>query len=102
MSASRPRLPRASTAAQRTTRSRLRGVAARLGVAATMLAACTLATVSAGAPASAATTLTVNASQSYRTVTHVASGALYGLDTATIPADSLVEPLHPKIGRAHV
>jgi hypothetical protein len=95
MSASRPRLPRASTAAQRTTRSRLRGVAGRLGVAVTMLAACTLATVSAVAPASAATTLTVNASQSYRTVTHVASGALYGLDTASDPADSLVEPLRP-------
>jgi hypothetical protein len=51
--------------------------------------------VSAVAPASAATTLTVNASQSYRTVTHVASGGLYGLDTASVPADSLVEPLRP-------
>jgi Ricin-type beta-trefoil lectin domain-like len=60
-----------------------------------MLAACTLATVSAVAPASAATTLTVNASQAYRTVTHVASGGLYGLDTASVPADSLVEPLRP-------
>ncbi|HEY3902703.1 MAG TPA: RICIN domain-containing protein [Streptosporangiaceae bacterium] len=47
-------------------------------------------------PAQAATTtLVVNANQPFRAVTHVASGALYGLDTATIPADSLVEPLHP-------
>src|SRR4051812_13347467 len=42
-----------------------------------------------------ATTLVVNASQTLRTVTHVASGGLYGLDTASIPADSLVTPLHP-------
>jgi len=61
-----------------------------------MLAAGILATVTSGASeASAATTLTVNASQSYRTVTHVASGGLYGLDTASVPADSLVEPLRP-------
>ncbi len=43
----------------------------------------------------ATTTLVVNANQPFRAVTHVASGALYGLDTAAIPADSLVEPLHP-------
>ena len=93
MSASRLRPPQSSPAAARTTRNRPSRVAARLAVA--MLAACTLATVSAVAPASAATTLTVNASQSYRTVTHVASGALYGLDTASVPVDSLVEPLRP-------
>src|SRR5579863_3869371 len=47
-------------------------------------------------PAQAATTtLVVNVNQPFRPVTHVASGALYGLDTATVPADSLVEPLHP-------
>ncbi len=45
--------------------------------------------------ATAATTLVVDANQPFRPVTHVASGALYGLDTAAIPADSLVEPLHP-------
>ena len=95
MSASRLRPPHSSAPAARTTRSRLRGVTARLAIAVTMLAACTLAAVSAVAPASAATTLTVNASQSYRAVTHVASGALYGLDTASVPADSLVEPLRP-------
>jgi hypothetical protein len=37
----------------------------------------------------------VSANQTLRSVTHVASGSLYGLDTATIPADSLVEPLKP-------
>ncbi|MBV9853786.1 MAG: hypothetical protein JOY82_04570, partial [Streptosporangiaceae bacterium] len=45
--------------------------------------------------ANAATTLVVNASQPFRPVTHVASGSLYGLATATVPADNLVEPLHP-------
>jgi hypothetical protein len=42
-----------------------------------------------------ATTLVVNANHTLRTVTHVASGSLYGLDTAAVPADGLVEPLHP-------
>ena len=46
-------------------------------------------------PTTTPSTLVVDANQPYRTVTHVASGALYGLDTATDPADSLVEPLHP-------
>ncbi len=51
--------------------------------------------VVAAPAANAATTLVVDANQPFRAVTHVASGALYGLDTAAIPADSLVEPLHP-------
>jgi hypothetical protein len=45
--------------------------------------------------ATAASTLVVQASQPYRSVTHVASGSLYGLATASVPVDSLVEPLHP-------
>jgi hypothetical protein len=49
----------------------------------------------ASAAPTAATTLVVNANQPFRPVTHVATGSLYGLDTATVPADSLVEPLHP-------
>ncbi|HET9171680.1 MAG TPA: RICIN domain-containing protein [Actinospica sp.] len=51
----------------------------------------------AAAPAHAAgtPTLVVQANQPFRTVTHVASGSLYGLATATVPADSLVEPLKP-------
>lgn len=54
------------------------------------------ATAVSTAPAHAATpTLQVNANQPFRTVTHVATGSLYGLATATVPADNLVEPLHP-------
>ena len=68
-------------------------VAAALALAAA--AAGAAVTASGASPAGAATTLVVNASQPFRTVTHVASGGLYGLDTATVPADSLVEPLHP-------
>jgi hypothetical protein len=49
----------------------------------------------AHASPSSSTTLVVNANQTLRPVTHVASGSLYGLDTATVPADSLVEALHP-------
>ncbi|HEU5353600.1 MAG TPA: cellulose binding domain-containing protein [Actinocrinis sp.] len=46
-------------------------------------------------PVQAATTLVVNANQPFRPVTHVATGSLYGLASGTVPADSLVEPLHP-------
>ncbi|HET7016703.1 MAG TPA: RICIN domain-containing protein [Streptosporangiaceae bacterium] len=54
------------------------------------------AAVGTAVPAAAATTtLVVNVNQPFRAVTHVASGALYGLDTGSIPADSLVEPLRP-------
>ncbi|NUR60673.1 MAG: RICIN domain-containing protein [Catenulispora sp.] len=67
-----------------------------------LLGALSLTTVTAAvalAPAhaapSASTTLVVTANQTLRPVTHVASGGLYGLDTATVPADSLVEPLKP-------
>jgi Ricin-type beta-trefoil lectin domain-like len=72
--------------------------AGRIAAAVVLWAAAAGAAVAAGAgasPAAAATTLAVNANQPFRTVTHVASGGLYGLDTATVPADSLVEPLHP-------
>ena len=68
------------------------GGAAALALAATATA---IASVPASAAATSATTLVVNANQPFRPVTHVASGGLYGLDTATVPADSLVEPLHP-------
>jgi hypothetical protein len=59
------------------------------------LSAAAVGTAAAPPASAATTTLVVNANQPFRTVTHVASGSLYGLDTATIPADSLVEPLHP-------
>ncbi|MER5791452.1 RICIN domain-containing protein [Streptomyces sp. NPDC001980] len=59
----------------------------------------TAAALGTAAPAQAAptsaTTLVVSANQTLRSVTHVASGSLYGLDTASVPADSLVEPLKP-------
>jgi len=53
------------------------------------------ASTASASTASGASTLVVHVNQPFRSVTHVASGGLYGLDTATIPADSLVEPLHP-------
>ncbi|MET9081262.1 RICIN domain-containing protein [Streptomyces sp. NPDC004237] len=49
----------------------------------------------AHAAPSSATTLVVSANQTLRPVTHVATGSLYGLDTASVPADSLVQPLKP-------
>ena len=53
------------------------------------------AVMAIAAPARAATTLVVSANQPFRAVTHVATGSLYGLASGTVPADSLVEPLHP-------
>ncbi|MEU5598370.1 RICIN domain-containing protein [Streptomyces sp. NPDC020298] len=53
-----------------------------------------LATPAQAAP-TAATTLVVNADQTLRPVTHVATGSLYGLADSTTPADSLVTPLSP-------
>ena len=68
---------------------------ARAAIAALALVTAAATAVST-APAHAATpTLQVNANQPFRTVTHVATGSLYGLATATVPADNLVEPLHP-------
>lgn len=102
MSMSRLRLPCDGRSPGRATRSRAKRVTARLTIAATMITGSALGTAlpSSAAPTpppSAATpsTLMVNANHPFRPVTHVASGSLYGLDTATIPADSLVEPLHP-------
>lgn len=95
MSKSRPRLSRTGETGARMTPSRPSGIAARIAITIFMVAACALSAAVNPTAASATTTLVVDASQSYRTVTHVASGALYGLDTASVPADSLVEPLHP-------
>ncbi|WP_246508673.1 putative Ig domain-containing protein [Actinocrinis puniceicyclus] len=56
----------------------------------------TAVVAAASLPAHAATaTLVVNANQPFRSVTHVATGSLYGLASGTVPADSLVEPIHP-------
>ena len=76
-------------------RSRLRSITVRLAVTAVVLAGAAAGAAATSPTASATSTLVVDANSPYRTVTHVASGALYGLDTATDPADSLVEPLHP-------
>ncbi|MEV6480074.1 RICIN domain-containing protein [Streptomyces sp. NPDC051576] len=59
----------------------------------------TVAALGTAAPAQAAptasTTLVVNAASALRSVTHVATGSLYGLADASTPADSLVTPLKP-------
>lgn len=67
-------------------------VCAALALAAAAAAAAVQEPASAATPS---TTLVVNANQPFRSVTHVASGGLYGLDTASVPSDGLVEPLHP-------
>ena len=77
------------------TSHRLPGSVAAVGVAAALAAAALATSPSASAEPTAASTLVVSADQTLRPVTHVASGSLYGLATATTPADSLVEPLHP-------
>ncbi|GAA0410494.1 hypothetical protein GCM10009530_73740 [Microbispora corallina] len=61
----------------------------------TSLALAAAGTALAAAPASAATTLVVNANQPFRAVTHVASGSLYGLADATNPSDSLAQAIKP-------
>ena len=95
MSRSIPRLPHRHESPHRAMSGRARKTTARLAVAAALIAGCGLGAAASTSPASAATTLVVNANQPYRSVTHVASGSLYGLATGTVPADSLVEPLHP-------
>jgi len=95
MSRSRLRLSRLGRTAARMTLGRTSVIAARAAAALIMVAACTLGASLTPTAASGAATLVVDANQPYRTVTHVASGALYGLDTASVPADGLVEPLHP-------
>ena len=63
--------------------------------AAALAAAPSAGAQAAAATASAANTLVVNAATNLRPVTHVASGALYGLAGNATPAASLVNPLHP-------
>lgn len=46
-------------------------------------------------PANAASTLVVDANQPFRTATHVATGSLYGLATASVPTQSLAQAIHP-------
>lgn len=101
MSESHLRLSRQGRPHARTTRSRPGRMTARLAVAAVACGTALATALPSSAapapppPASTPSTLVVNASQPFRPVTHVASGSLYGLDTATIPASSLIRPLHP-------
>nr|WSZ12095.1 RICIN domain-containing protein [Streptomyces canus] len=68
---------------------------AALGAAALTVTALALTVPSAEAVPTAATTLVVNANQTLRPVTHVATGSLYGLADGTTPADSVVQALKP-------
>jgi ricin-type beta-trefoil lectin protein len=52
-------------------------------------------TLSPASAATASTTLTVNASQVLRPVTHVATGSLYGLANATQPSVALAQAIKP-------
>ena len=45
--------------------------------------------------ANAASTLVVEANSPYRTATHVATGSLYGLATASVPTQSLAQAINP-------
>ena len=65
-----------------------------LGTAALTAAALAVASPAQAAP-TASTTLVVNADQTLRSVTHVATGSLYGLADASTPSDSLVTALKP-------
>ncbi|MGJ5755916.1 ricin-type beta-trefoil lectin protein [Streptomyces puniciscabiei] len=69
-------------------------LAAALGTAALAVTGLATATPARAVPTSA-TTLVVDAAQTLRPVTHVATGSLYGLADASTPADSLVTPLRP-------
>ena len=73
-------------------RTSLRAV---LGAAILTATAALGSTAPAQAAPTAATTLVVNAASTLRSVTHVATGSLYGLADASTPADSLVTPLKP-------
>ncbi|MFF4507973.1 RICIN domain-containing protein [Streptomyces sp. NPDC001401] len=66
------------------------------GVGAIALTAAALAMAApAQAAPTASTTLVVNADQTLRPVTHVATGSLYGLADASTPSDSLTNALKP-------
>ena len=66
-------------------------IAIGLGTAAALSAALIIPALPANA---AGNTLVVNAASTLRPVTHVASGGLYGVATATTPDASLLVPLH--------
>ena len=73
----------------------LRRVTATVAGAALVAAGGTLVALPASAAPTAASTLTVQADQPFRPVSHVATGSLYGLANATTPSDSLVQAIKP-------
>ncbi|MFJ8781789.1 RICIN domain-containing protein [Streptomyces sp. NPDC102476] len=68
---------------------------AAIGAAALTVTALAVTVPSAEAVPTSATTLVVNANQTLRPVTHVATGSLYGLADGATPADSVVQALKP-------
>ena len=85
--------------ASRRSMSRSRARAHPTGAIAAALTVAAIGTALAISPAHAApspvSTLVVNADQVLRPVTHVGSGALYGLATDAVPADELVQAFKP-------
>ncbi|MDX3242719.1 RICIN domain-containing protein [Streptomyces sp. ME18-1-4] len=77
------------------TRPRLSGRLTAAAGATALTAAALAAAVPADAAPTTATTLVVNAGQTLRPVTHVATGSLYGLADNSTPADSVVNALKP-------
>ncbi|WEO93484.1 RICIN domain-containing protein [Streptomyces sp. FXJ1.172] len=75
--------------------SRTRPLTSLLGVCALAATAVLATDPPAQAAPTSSTTLVVNANQTLRPVTHVATGSLYGLADGSTPADSLVTPLRP-------
>src|SRR5699024_2219148 len=92
-----------STMSIRPTIAALRGRGpTRARVSASMLAAVALAAAGAVATTSAAhaepdppETLVVSADEPFRSVTHVATGSLYGLADDGVPSDDLIAPIRP-------
>ncbi|MBN9632019.1 MAG: RICIN domain-containing protein [Actinobacteria bacterium] len=80
---------------RRQRRTALRRIAAAVAGTALVAVGGMLAALPAGAAPTAANTLTVQADQPFRPVSHVATGSLYGLANATTPSDSLVQALKP-------
>ena len=72
-----------------------RRAAATLVAAVAVASSALTALVTPASAAAASATLTVNAAQTLRPVTHVATGSLYGLANATQPAAALAQAIRP-------
>ena len=78
-----------------TRRRRSLRVASVLAAATVAIAGVAVAAPAAQAAPSAANTVTVNADQAFRPVTHMASGSLYGLADADSPSSELISAIKP-------